>query len=83
MISYEKEDRAIWLMNKSSFILKAAETPELSWNSLNGYHAQIQLSYDVNFNTAADDTWYYNTLGSTIEPFAPFIENRVLLSIVL
>jgi len=53
------------LMDKSSFILKAAETPELSWNSLNGYHAQIQLSYDINFNTGADDTWYYNTMDNS------------------
>ena len=53
------------LMNESSFILMAAETPELSWNSLNGYHVQIQLSYVSSFNTDADDTWYYNTMDNS------------------
>ena len=53
------------LMDETSFLLKAATNPELSWNSLNGDNVQVQLSLSDNFMTGADDTWYYNTIDNS------------------
>jgi hypothetical protein len=49
------------LMDADSFLLSAASNPELSWDSMTGVDAQVQLSLSQDFIAGADDTWYYNT----------------------
>ena len=49
------------LMDEDEFLLKAATNPELSWESMSGSNAQLQLSNNIDFKSDSDDAWYYNT----------------------
>ena len=49
------------IMDSSQFILSAATNPKLSWESLTGTNAQVQLSTNPDFISIGDDTWVYST----------------------
>ena len=49
------------LMDEDEFLLKAATNPELSWESMSGSDAQLQLSNNIDFKSDSDSAWYYNT----------------------
>ena len=53
------------LMDSNSFLLSAALTPELSWESMIGNNAQVQLSTSDDFKSEIDDFWYYNTVDNS------------------
>jgi len=53
------------LMDESKFLLSAATNPELSWESMSGTAAQVQLSISPDFKSDADDAWYYNTVDNS------------------
>ena len=50
------------IMDEDSFILSAATNPELTWGSMSGISAQVQLSTDSEFKSTNDDFWYYNSV---------------------
>ena len=53
------------LMDDDEFFLKAATNPELSWESMSGSNAQIQLSNNIDFKSDSDSSWYYNTVDNS------------------
>ena len=53
------------LMDEDEFLLKAATNPELSWDSMSGSHAQVQLSNNIDFISDSDSAWYYNTVDNS------------------
>ena len=52
------------LMDEDEFLLKAETNPELTWENMNGNHAQVQLSTQEDFRSELDDYWYYNTVDN-------------------
>ena len=53
------------LMDEDEFLLKAATNPELSWVSMSGSNAQVQLSNNIDFKSDSDSAWYYNTIDNS------------------
>lgn len=53
------------LMDEDEFLLKAATNPELSWESMSGNNAQVQLSNNIDFKSDSDSAWYYNTIDNS------------------
>ena len=53
------------LMDEDEFLLKAATNPELSWASMSGSNAQVQLSNNIDFKSDSDSAWYYNTIDNS------------------
>jgi len=53
------------LMDEDEFLLKAATNPELSWVSMSGNNAQVQLSNNIDFKSDSDSAWYYNTIDNS------------------
>ena len=53
------------LMDEDQFLLMAATNPDLTWDNMNGNHAQVQLSNDPEFLSDIDDFWYYNTVDNS------------------
>ena len=54
------------LMDEDEFLLTAATNPELSWDSMSGSHAQVQLSNNIDFISDSDSAWYYNTVDNSL-----------------
>ena len=52
------------LMDQNSFLLSAATNPEISWESMSGISADVQLSTSEDFKSETDDYWYYNTVSN-------------------
>ncbi len=53
------------IMNPDSFLLSAETNPEVSWESMTGTSAQVQLSTSEDFKSELDDFWYYNTIDNS------------------
>ena len=51
-------------MDEDEFLLKAETNPDLTWENMNGNHAQVQLSTQEDFRSELDDYWYYNTVDN-------------------